>query len=164
LKDAGASAICFVGDPESVRSPLFEYNQIQILEEMDHEKGPKSANYPQGCLVYDNLIVHSGRFEKQTAGVQISMSMDITVSHNSIYDVPRAGINISEGTFGGHVIEYNDVFDTVLETGDHGSFNSWGRDRFWHPNRSITESWMEKYPDMTTWDMIKPNIIRYKSR
>jgi hypothetical protein len=35
------------------------------------------------------------------------------------------------GTLGEHVIEYNDVFDTVKETGDHGSFNSWGRDRDW---------------------------------
>ena len=39
--------------------------------------------------------------------------------------------NISEGTFGGHVLEHCDVFDTVRETDDHGSFNSWGRDRFW---------------------------------
>ncbi|MEX2103757.1 MAG: PDZ domain-containing protein, partial [Bacilli bacterium] len=51
--------------------------------------------------------------------------------HCSIYEVPRAGINISEGTFGGHVIEHCDIFDTVFETGDHGSFNSWGRDRYW---------------------------------
>ena len=28
------------------------------------------------------------------------------------------------------MIEFNDVFDTVKETGDHGSFNSWGRDRY----------------------------------
>jgi hypothetical protein len=25
-----------------------------------------------------------------------------------------------------------DVFDTVLETSDHGAFNAWGRDRWWH--------------------------------
>ena len=60
------------------------------------------------------------------------MSRGITIRHCSIYDVGRAGINISEGTFGGHVIEFCDVLDTVRETGDHGSFNSWGRDRFWH--------------------------------
>ena len=63
------------------------------------------------------------------------MCQDIKVSHNTIYDVPRAGINISEGTWGGHIIGYNDVFNTVKESGDHGSFNSWGRDRYWHPNR-----------------------------
>jgi hypothetical protein len=31
------------------------------------------------------------------------------------------------------VIEFCDVFVTVKETGDHGSFNSWGRDRYWRP-------------------------------
>jgi len=55
----------------------------------------------------------------------------ITVRHCSIYGVPRAGINVSEGNWGGHRIEHCDVFDTVRETGDHGSFNSWGRDRYW---------------------------------
>jgi hypothetical protein len=43
--------------------------------------------------------------------VEISMSQDITVRHCSIYGVPRAGSNISEGTWAGHVIEFNDVFE-----------------------------------------------------
>jgi hypothetical protein len=68
---------------------------------------------------------------KQTAGVFISMAEEITVSHNTVFRVPRAGICINDGTWGGHVIEFNDVFDTVRETGDHGPFNSWGRDRWW---------------------------------
>ena len=83
-----------------------------------------------------------GYVEKQSAGVQLSMCQGITVSHNTIYDVPRAGINISEGTWGGHIIGYNDVFNTVKESGDHGSFNSWGRDRYWHPNkRYLIQLW-----------------------
>jgi len=40
-----------------------------------------------------------------------------------------AGINFGDGCWEGHVIEFCDVFDTVKETGDHRSFNSWGRDR-----------------------------------
>ncbi len=59
------------------------------------------------------------------------MAQGITIRHCSIYDVPRAGINFGDGCWGGHVIEFCDVFDTVKETGDHGSFNSWGRDRYW---------------------------------
>jgi hypothetical protein len=61
------------------------------------------------------------------------MSRRITVRNCSIYDTSRAGININEGTWGGHLIEGCDVFKTVQETGDHGSFNSWGRDRYWIP-------------------------------
>jgi hypothetical protein len=98
--------------------------------------------------------------EKQTAGVQIAMAMDITVSHNSIYDVPRAGINIGDGTWGGHIIEYNDVFNTVLESGDHGAFNSWGRDRFWHPNRETLNEMVAANPEMPKWDAIHTTVIR----
>jgi hypothetical protein len=116
--------------------------------------------YPRECVVTDCLIYDIGQWEKQSAGVQISMAMDITVSHCSIYQTPRAGINVSEGAFGGHIIEHNDVFDTVRETGDHGSFNSWGRDRFWHRDRRITARWVKQHPDMPFWDCIKPIIIR----
>jgi len=92
--------------------------------------------------------------------VQLSMTMNITVSHNSIYDVPRAGINVSEGTWGGHIIEFNDVFNTVLESSDHGAFNSWGRDRFWHPNRNTMDNIMANHPKMPYLDAINTTIIR----
>ena len=86
--------------------------------------------------------------------------MNITVSNNSIYDVPRSGINISEGTWGGHIIEFNDVFNTVLETSDHGAFNSWGRDRFWHPNRATLDKITTDNPEMPYWDAIHTTVIR----
>ena len=133
IYNCGASGICLVGDPSAVRSPSFQYGKYVNLKDMDTISGPRNELYPRNCIVKNNLIYRIGRLEKQTAGVEIAMAMDITVSHNSIYEVPRAGINIGDGTWGGHMIEYNDVFNTVLETGDHGSFNSWGRDRFWHP-------------------------------
>jgi len=106
------------------------------------------------------LITLTGRDEKQTAPVHISMSHKIRVTHCSIYDVPRAGININEGTFGGHIIENCDIFNTVLETGDHGSFNSWGRDRYWTPDVKETCREVENNSLMPFWDMLEPNIIR----
>ncbi|SDD47496.1 Right handed beta helix region [Dyadobacter soli] len=160
FEETGASAVCFVGDPAAVRSPSFEYNQSVAYERMDKAPGPKTDNYPAQCKVYDNLMHGLGRVEKQIAGVQISMSMDITVSHNTIYNIPRAGINVSEGTWGGHLIEFNDVFDTVLETGDHGSFNSWGRDRFWHPVRERMDSLAAAHPELILLDAGKTTIIR----
>jgi hypothetical protein len=157
---AGASSISFVGDPKALHSPRFEYRQTNTLEKMEQTPGPKTNNYPAKCRVYDCLLTLNGRFEKQTAGVNICMSEEITVSKCSVYDVPRAGINICDGAFGGHVIEFCDVFDTVKETGDHGSFNSWGRDRFWHPNRGQTEQWMKLKPGMAKWDAHKTTVIR----
>ena len=159
LKDR-ASAICFVGDPNAVRSPSFEYNQFVPLEQIDRTPGPKTNNYPAECKVYDNLMFDLGIVEKQSAGVELSMCQGITVSHNSNYDIPRAGINVSEGTWGGHVIEYNDVFNTVNESGDHGSFNSWGRDRYWHPDKNVLDSIVENHYDITMLDVVKPIILR----
>ena len=160
IAEAGASGVCFVGDPAAVRSPLFEYNESNLLEALDLTPGPKTDNYPADCRVYDNLMYSLGRVEKQIAGVQISMSRRITVSHNTICDLPRSGINIGEGTWGGHILEYNDVFNTVLETGDHGSFNSWGRDRYWHPRSSEMRQRVADNPDLILLDAVETTIIR----
>ena len=131
IHDVGANAICFVGDTAAVRNPKFiPYGPRVALEEMDLTPGPIGNIFLQYCMVDDNLIHDIGTVEKQVAGVEISMAAYITIRHNSIYNVPRAGVNIGEGAWGGHLLEFNDVFNTVLETGDHGSFNSWGRDRF----------------------------------
>jgi len=161
ISEIGASAVCFVGDPKAVRSPSFEYHQFVPLAQIDRTPGPKTNNYPADCMISDNLLFNLGLTEKQSAGVELSMCQSIKISHNTIYDVPRAGINVSEGTWGGHVIEYNDVFNTVKETGDHGSFNSWGRDRFWHPNKSILDSIVATNFDLTMLDVVKPIILRY---
>jgi len=156
IHDAGGNGVAFVGNPKACRDPLFNYGERQSLADIDITPGPQSDDYPSKCLVENCLIHRTGRVEKQTAGVQISMSSYVTVRHCSIYEVPRAGINISEGTFGGHLIEFCDVFDTVLETGDHGSFNSWGRDRFW----GLKEAPAEQLPELAKLDMVDVNIIR----
>ncbi|MFA5329806.1 MAG: PDZ domain-containing protein [Prolixibacteraceae bacterium] len=160
ISEIGASAFCFVGDPNAVRSPSFEYGQFVPLAQIDRTPGSKTNNYPAECQVDDNLMFNLGKVEKQSAGVELSMCQSITVSHNTIYDVPRAGINVSEGTWGGHIIEYNDVFNTVKESGDHGSFNSWGRDRYWHPDKKILDSIVETNFDLTMLDVVKPIILR----
>jgi len=161
IADAGGNGVAFVGDPKAVRSPLFEYNETQSVKDIDLQPGPKTKDYPADCILEDSLIERTGRVEKQTAPVEISMAKDITIRHNSIYDVPRAGINMSEGTWGGHVIEYNDIFDTVKETGDHGSFNAWGRDRYWNLREidpdTITSG---PYRELPRLDAVKPIILR----
>ncbi len=161
IHDVGASGVCFVGDPAAVRDPLFEYAQVNDLTRIDRTPGPKTENYPADCSVEDSLIHGIGRVERQPAGVQISMAYKISVKDTSIYDCARSGINISEGTWGGHVIERCDVFETVLETHDHGSFNSWGRDRFWSRNhRGDSEPEIKKDPKLPYLDVIATNIIR----
>ena len=160
IRESGANGIAFVGDPKAVRSPLFNYGDKFDYAKLDRTPGPRTDNYPADCLVADCLITRSGRFEKQTAPVEIDMAQNITVRQCSIYDVPRAGINIGDGCWGGHVIEQCDIFDTVLETGDHGSFNSWGRDRYWNPDVRRVDKEVAADPALPLLDVVRPIILR----
>jgi len=162
IAKAGANGVAFVGDRDAARVPRDWNDHSQALDKLDRTAGPKTANYPADCLVDDCLIYLSGRVEKQTSPVQIELSQGITVRHCSLYDVPRAGINIGDGCWGGHVIEFCDIFDTVKETGDHGSFNSWGRDRFWGLgglDLNSDKGW-EANKDVVLLDAVKPTVIR----
>ncbi len=156
----GGSAIAFVGSADAVRSPSFRYEEFVPAGELDTIPGPKNNAYPADGVAEDNLIRHIGMIEKQVAGVQIQLAARIGVRHNTIYHVPRSGINIGDGAWGGHVIEYNDVFQTVLETGDHGAFNSWGRDRFWHPDRQVMDSLVKVHPEWILLDAMETTVIR----
>lgn len=156
----GASAVAFVGDSKAVRSPSFRYELSIPYEKLDKTPRPQTNNFPQECAVTDNLIHDVGQMEKQATGVQIELSASVLVSHNSIYNTPRAGINIGDGAWGGHILEFNDVFNTVLETGDHGAFNSWGRDRFWYANRRYMDSIVAVHPELILLDAQKQTIIR----
>jgi hypothetical protein len=160
IERSGAGGVMFVGDPKAVRSPLFEYAQNQPVETIDRAKGPRGNKYPADCRVEDCLITQVGRVEKQSTGVGMDMSARITVSHCSIYDMPRAGINIGDGCWGGDVIEYCDVFDTVKETGDHGSFNSWGRDRYWVGDIGTVNRIVAANPTLPLLDVVEPNTLR----
>jgi hypothetical protein len=160
IHEIGASGVAFVGDPAAVREPVFDYGRGHDFQAMDKTPGPKTDNYPAQCTVDDCLIHRIGRIEKQAAGVEISMSSGITTRHCSIYDTPRAGINIGDGCWGGDVVENCDVFDTVRETGDHGSFNSWGRDRNWDASHPPAENAVAGETKFEFMDAVAPVVLR----
>lgn len=159
--DLYASAICFVGKPSSVRFPCSTVDANEFAPDDLTGVGPKSDEYVRDCTVENCLIRDIGKSEKQTACVEISMSARIHVTHCTMHTCPRAAINISEGTFGGHIIEYNDLFDTVRETGDHGTINGWGRDRFWHA-AGLTSAEMRAlaHRDAVETTVIRANRVR----
>ncbi|SFK56402.1 Right handed beta helix region [Streptosporangium canum] len=129
FRDSGASDIAIIGSHDAVRERSTWDGMRSTIT--DTTPGPKTEDYPRDITIADNYLTRNGRFEKQTSGVQISMSRRVTVSGNTVHDGPRACVDINDGTWGGHVIEDNDIFDCVKETSDHGPINSWGRDRFW---------------------------------
>lgn len=125
----GASGVCIFGNQDCIRElSTWENHRCEIT---DWTPGPKSEEYPEEILVRNCCFTDLGRFEKQSSAVTVSTARRVTVQGCTIHRLPRAGINICDGCFGGHRILDNAIFDTVKETGDHGPFNSWGRDRFW---------------------------------
>jgi hypothetical protein len=140
--ETGDSAMCFVGD-------LAQTNGAQ-------------RQFPYECQASNNLVHDCGVFGKQIAGVYISRAKRITVSHNLIYNMPRAAICVGDSTWGGHVIEFNHTHDTVLETSDHGPFNAWGRDRAWSLAQShgpyTADRGIDAYDVLV--DAMEPVIVR----
>jgi hypothetical protein len=160
IRDIGGTAIAFVGQASAVRSPLYEYHQRLEVAAIDPVPGPLTDDYPKDSAAVDNLIHDIGSIDKQAAGVQIAMAARIDVDHNSFYALPRAAVNVGDGTWGGHRITHNDAFDTVRESGDHGSFNSWGRDRWWHPDRAEMDRRMASQRWLAALDPLAPIVIR----
>ncbi|EOR94589.1 hypothetical protein ADIARSV_2187 [Arcticibacter svalbardensis MN12-7] len=160
----GESAVCFVGSPSAVRfyqtwddKEIYGKNWNEMRKNMDLTSGPKTPDYPENCIVENSVMHDIGDVGKQVAGVYISMSHKIVASHNTIYNCPRAGICINDGTWGGHIIEYNDIWETVRETGEHGPFNAWGRERQWSGSRGTDADFMK---ELTKLDAIDPVIVR----
>lgn len=138
LRHMGASGIQVVGLPEAVHQPSFwahdHYPELKVHQSViDHPEltGPRTEDYPLEITLRHNHIWDVGIFEKQSSGINLSVSRRCRLLHNTIHQSPRSCININDGTFGGHEVAYNDIFDAQKETMDHGPFNSWGRDRFW---------------------------------
>ncbi|MFJ6568917.1 right-handed parallel beta-helix repeat-containing protein [Streptomyces sp. NPDC091292] len=156
---SGATDIAVIGSSDAVREPsTWDAMRTSIT---DTTPGPRSQNYPRDITVRDNYLHDNGQFEKQTSGVQISMSRRVTVDGNTIHDGPRACVDINDGTWGGHVIENNDIFNCVKETSDHGPINAWGRDRFWPLAADDTTKKAYAKLDAVDTTVIRHNRIRH---
>jgi hypothetical protein len=145
-----------VGEPKAVRNALSNYSQRLKLSQIDLTPGPLTDDYPMECEVSDCLMENLGLVEKQISGVTIHMSRRIKVTHCTMHHLPRAAINIGDGCWGGHVIAGCDLFDTVRESGDHGSFNSWGRDRWWELNLE-GKPWRD---ELSKLDAMETSVLR----
>lgn len=135
FEDCLTNGVLILGNPDSTYCTSSWENERHIAEfENAGKLGAASENYPRDIRIDRCLFQNLGMEDKQSAGVCISLASRVTVAHTTCCRLPRAGINICENAFGGHTICDCDLFDCVRETGDHGPFNSWGRDRFWSLN------------------------------
>lgn len=161
FRDSGASDVAVIGSADAVRDRSTWDDMRRTLT--DTTPGPKTEDYPRDIVISGNHMTRNGRFEKQTSGVQISMSRRVTVSGNTIHDGPRACVDINDGTWGGHLIEDNDIFDCVKETSDHGPINAWGRDRYWPLSASDADKKRYAKLDAMETTRIRHNRIWHSS-
>ncbi len=128
---------------------------------IDIEPGPANRHYPAQCVVENNLMRELGTVEKQISGVFISKAFEIAVRRNTIYNVPRAAVNVNDDCWGGHVFEKNSMFNTCIESREHGCYNSWGRDRYWIKNgRNSNDSVAKKMRRFALLDTLSPIVLR----
>ncbi len=158
----GATGVLVYGHLSAVRDPSTYDNDNHKTTISDYRPGPKTEEYPRDILIQDNYFYDIGTYEKQTAAVCMSISSHVTVSRNTVHHTTRAGINIHDGTFGGHVIEDNDLFDCVTETADHGPINCWGRDRYWSvPQHDAMGYYGEVKRPFALLDAVDTSVIRH---
>ena len=134
IRESGANGVAFVGDPKAVRSPLFNYKEQVRLREARPDARPDGRQLSRR-LPGGGLPDHAQRAVREAD--RAGADRDGAGHHRAaLLDLRCAarGHQHRRRLLGRPLIEYCDVFDTVLETGDHGSFNSWGRDRYWHPD------------------------------
>lgn len=152
FEQIAATAVQVVGDASAVYQPSFWPHELHPdlpvhCTDVDapQHTGPQSESYPRDLEITENHIKGVGLLEKQSAGINLSVCSRIRILYNTIHDSARSLINVNDGTFGGHEIAYNDLFDAQRETADHGPFNSWGRDRFWSvPTYNASGKWGER--------------------
>jgi hypothetical protein len=145
----GASCVALFGLRTCVRCPESQSSTSTCTDRTPGPVDPVNGEFPAYCRIDNNMMNHLGIFEKQPAGIALSATQSDTLIHNTIHDCPRAGICFCDGCFGGHQVEYNWIYNSVLETGDHGPFNAWGRDRIyrWQADTSAArlDAWKTTY-------------------
>lgn len=156
------NGVLILGDPDCTYcTSSWEGARHLTRMESPGKIGPAARSYPGQIQIQSCLFANLGLEDKQSAGVCISLAHRVTIDRCTFHHLPRAGINICENAFGGHTVSNCDLFDCVRETGDHGPFNSWGRDRFWTlgdaANRTGKHGKIKKPHALD--DMLEPNRL-----
>lgn len=140
ITECGGTAICFAGAADRVQA------------------GRRDS--PSECVASDNIIRSCGVFSKQSAGIYISSAYRITATHNEIRNMPCSAIFIADSASSGHMIEHNDLLDTVEETLHYGPIHANGDTS---EMADIDASQSSSLPNTDETTVIRENLIRGRS-
>lgn len=137
LVTLGGNAVFISGDSKNVVVSGNDISDvgdsgIAVLGSMLRSTGLGARHFPLNVSIRHNTIREIGRFGKQVAGLFISTAGFVTASDNTISGSPSSGLKINDGFIGGHVFEYNHIFDVCREVTDMGAINLHNRDRFYY--------------------------------
>jgi len=85
------------------------------------------AMQPLGTLLYGNIVRELGLVEKQSSAFFLGKSALARVEGCVFFNGPRAMINFNDNAGGGSRVEWNAIWNTCRQSGDHGPMNSWDR-------------------------------------
>ncbi|KAH9262978.1 hypothetical protein BASA82_000001 [Batrachochytrium salamandrivorans] len=120
FQSLGSTAVLLVGDP------LFASSD-------PYDRRVHTTNHVELVSVRENVMSELGLAVKQSSGIFIAISKSIMMERNIIFDCARAAITYNDAFGGNNTASKNVVFHTVLETEDHGPFNSWDRQQWLEP-------------------------------
>jgi hypothetical protein len=78
-----------------------------------YDNSLSSSAYGEGLLLSRNLAHEVGQTIKQAGFYYHAMTANATVTGNVFFNGPRAGINVNDAAFGGHLFERNLAFNFV---------------------------------------------------
>ena len=119
-------------DGTSISGCSFELtgdSAIALLGKSDYIDGT-AGDYPNNTLISTNHASRLGVYGKQVSFVFQALTARTTIEDNIAFDGPRAAVNFNDNFGGGSLMRRNLMFNWVKETGDHGVFNSWGRNPY----------------------------------
>jgi hypothetical protein len=160
IKGVAGRGLSFVGETKAVRQPLFKRDVTPDYAHQDRTEGPAGHDYPADCVAEDLLIQGCGGQER-AGGVLLAMSAGITLRNLAIEGCSGPAITVSDGTWGGHLIEGCDIRDASSGPGEPTGLLALGRDRYWDADRSIVEREVAVAPGLPRLDARRPSEIRF---
>ena len=98
----------------------FEYtgdSAIALVGETNFIDGT-AMDVPRDTTITGNLARELGVYGKQVSFVHQSYASRSVISHNIMFNQPRACVNFNDNAFGGSRVSQNLMFNCVRETGN----------------------------------------------